>query len=323
MKNILYIENSFGNSYGYYQEIIKGLIASGNENIQLAIFKNFKSETKEVLTYNIQEVINTLRKKGFNPDVVFFGFGWTNSGYNSPNNFLIDESIPKFVILNKEYAALDKKLEWIKKNNFLSAFTVHHDFEKYSSVTKIPFYHLPFAANPTLFKNYKKDNKYEFDFGFTGIVRKEQTENWRYKVHNTLSDKDLWGESTKIYFTDHHHDSLEDYARRICTSKIWFSTTGPADLVGTRYYEVMLTGTTLLACNRFDYLGLFKEDEHCIMFDSVEELADKVKFYSDPKNETLRMKIIENAYNLALNNHTWENRGQIIYDVLKEVCFDG
>jgi len=174
-----------------------------------------------------------------------------------------------------------------------------------------------------LFKNYKKDNNYEFDFGFTGIVRPEQTENWRYKVYSTLKDKSLWGDSVRIYFTDHHHDNLEDYAKRICTSKIWFSTTGPADLVGTRYYEVMLTGTTLLACNRFDYLGLFEEDKHCIMFDSVEELADKVKFYSDPKNEKSRMTIIENAYNLSLESHTWTNRGSIIYDVLSEACYNG
>ena len=104
----------------------------------------------------------------------------------------------------------------------------------------------------------------------------------------------------------------------IGASKVWFSTTGPADLVGTRYYEVMLTGTTLLACNRFDYLGLFKEDEHCIMFDSVEELAEKVKYYTDPSNESERMKIVNAAYDLAINNHTWRNRGAVLNAVLEK-----
>ena len=34
------------------------------------------------------------------------------------------------------------------------------------------------------------------------------------------------------------------------TGAPWLSTTGPADLVGTRYFEVMSTGTTLCLCNR-------------------------------------------------------------------------
>lgn len=315
MKNIIYLENSFGNSYSYYQEILKGFSSILDSDVNLLIVSNFISESPSVIDYNLKSTMSTLDPK---ETMLVLGFGWTNCGHNQPNNLIVDEEIKKFVILNKEYAALDKKLEWIKQNNFTAGFTVHHDYDSYGKITGIPFYHLPFAANPKLFKNYNPSMNFEFDFGFTGIVRKEQTENWRYKVHSTLNDKDLWG-SSRIYFTDHHHDSLEDYARRICTSKIWFSTTGPADLVGTRYYEVMLTGTTLLACNRFNYLDLFEEDKHCIMFDSVEELADKVKFYSNPKNEKARMTIVENAYKLSLDNHTWVNRGKIIYNVLNKV----
>jgi hypothetical protein len=316
MKNILFLEKSFGNSYGYYQEIINGISIASENNFNILIFSNFISESKEILTYDIQKIVDDLKNnQKCIVDAVIFGFGWTNSGHNTPNNFILEEKIDKYIILNKEYAALDKKLDWIKQNNFKAAFTVHHDFKKYQEITEIPFYHLPFAGNPELFKNYNPNLEYKFDFGFTGIVRPEQTDNWRSKVHSTLRNKDLW-KDTKIYFSDHHHDSLQDYAKRICTSKIWFSTTGPADLVGTRYYEVMMTGTTLLACNRFDYLGLFKEDEHCIMFNSVEELAEKVIFYSDSKNENERMRIIKNAHDLSLKNHKWVNRGKIIYDVL-------
>lgn len=318
--NVLFIENSFGNSYGYYHEIINGLFQHAKDKIKIRVFKNFAPETKNIVTYDIQKVVDELNKENFKVEKIIFGFGWTNSGHNTPNNFYLKDNIDKYIILNKEYAALDKKLEWIKNNHFFAGFTVHHDFKLYEKITGVPFHHLPFAGNPSLFKNYNEDLDFKFDFGFTGIVRKEQTENWRYKVHSTLEEKSLWN-SSRIYFTDHYHDSLEDYARRICTSKVWFSTTGPADLVGTRYYEVMLTGTTLLSCNRFDYLGLFEEEKNCVMFDSVEELADKVKFYSSPKNENLRMQIVKNAHKLSLENHTWVNRGKIIYDVLKGDLF--
>ena len=75
----------------------------------------------------------------------------------------------------------------------------------------------------------------------------------------------------------------------------------------------MMTGTTLLVCNRFDYLGLFEEDKHCIMFDSINELAEKVKYYSNPENENERMRIVNNAKEHVLKNHTWVNRGEIIW----------
>ncbi len=316
MKNILFLENSFGNSYGYYQEIISGFSKATEGKCDVYVFRNFSPESSNRLNYNIQPLLDNFKEQGKPISAVVFGFGWTNCGSFAPNNFSLEDDIEKYVILNKEYTALEEKLEWIKESNFNAAFTVHHDFKEYENITNTKFYHLPFAANPELFKNYNEEFNYEYDFGFTGIIRPEQTENWRYKVHSTLKDTDIWGD-TRIYFTDHHHDSLTDYAKRICTSKIWFSTTGPADLVGTRYYEVMLTGTTLLACNRFDYLGLFEEDKHCIMFDTVEELAEKVKFYSDPTNEEKRMEIVKNAYDLSINNHNWKARGRIMSQAME------
>ena len=115
---------------------------------------------------------------------------------------------------------------------------------------------------------------------------------------------------------------------------MWLSTTGPVDIVGTRYYEVMLTGTTLLMCNRsnrvwcFDenlnrcdrdvnvYEDLFEEDVHYVAFDSVTELEDKVKFYKD--NEDARLKIVKNAYEHAIKHHTWDNRAESFLKAAKK-----
>ena len=66
-----------------------------------------------------------------------------------------------------------------------------------------------------------------------------------------------------------HNDSWRSptrigYARLLAASKMWVSTTGPEGLVGTRYFEVLASGTTLLLCNRppspHIYSGLFEED---------------------------------------------------------------
>ena len=58
---------------------------------------------------------------------------------------------------------------------------------------------------------------------------------------------------------------------QIATTKIWVSTTGPDWLVGTRYFEVLMSGTTLLLCNRppkgsWTYSGLFRENVHVATF---------------------------------------------------------
>ena len=57
--------------------------------------------------------------------------------------------------------------------------------------------------------------------------------------------------------------SRKGYARTLASTKVWVSTTGPSELVGTRYYEVLASGTTLLLCNApaspSVYDGLFEE----------------------------------------------------------------
>jgi spore maturation protein CgeB len=111
---------------------------------------------------------------------------------------------------------------------------------------------------------------------------------------------------------------LESYAKRLNRAKAWLSTTGPADLVGTRYYEVMALGTTLLVCNRFDkvYDGIIEEDEHCIMFSSVEELEKKIK--ECLQNPDKMKSIIDRAKEHTLKYHTWDNRAEKITKVLEE-----
>ena len=47
--------------------------------------------------------------------LIIIGFSVTNCSNNSPKYIKNDTKIPVVIILNKEYAALNKKLEWIKK----------------------------------------------------------------------------------------------------------------------------------------------------------------------------------------------------------------
>jgi len=307
---ILFFERNHGNSYSYYNEIRNAL---GRMNTVYQFGKWSPIGGPEI---HINDVLSLCPQK---PDIILFGFGWTDCSENYPKQVkgLDACKIPVAVILNKEYAALDKKLDWIKKMKPEVAFCVHHDYDEYSKVTGVPFYQIPFAVNPKIFKKYDNE-EYDCDFGFSGVIRPEQTEDWRAKIVEKSSQ---WSD-IEFSFSQHRHDSLESYARRLNRSRAWLSTTGPADLVGTRYYEVMALGTTLLVCNRFDrvYDGLFEENKHCVMFSSIEELEEKIKYYL--KNPTEMKTIIDNAMKHTLENHTWDHRAEKITKILKDVAFE-
>ena len=303
---ILYFERDHGNSFSYYNEIKKAL---GKQNTLYQFADWSPIGGPEV------DINNVLERCPDKPDAILFGFGWTDCSEEKPNvvKNLDNCDIPVSIILNKEYAALDKKLNWIKNINPTTAFTVHHDYKKYSEITGVPFYQIPFAVNESVFKKFE-DEEYDCDFGFSGVVRPEQTNDWRAKIVEKSKD---WND-INFSFSQHRHDTLESYARRLNRAKAWLSTTGPADLVGTRYYEVAALGTTLLVCNRFDrvYDGIFEEDKHCIMFDSLGELEEKIRHYINSEEE--RMKIVHQAKEHVLSQHTWYHRAEKITKILQE-----
>ena len=303
---ILYFERSHGNSYSYYNEIKKSL-SKYNTLYQFGNWSPIGGST-----FHINEPLSKCPEK---PDLILFGFGWTDCSENYPKNVEgLDEcNIPVSIILNKEYAALNKKLDWIKNVNPIVAFTVHHDYREFGEITGVPFYQIPFAVNPSIFKKYEGQD-YDCDFGFSGVVRPEQTNDWRAKI---VEKSHSW-DDINFSFTQHRHDSLESYAKRLNRAKMWLSTTGPADLVGTRYYEVMALGTTLLVCNKFDkvYDDILVEGEHCIMFESIKDLENKIRYYLQNENEMY--EIIKCAQKHALAHHTWDHRAQKLTALLKE-----
>tara|TARA_Y100001972_G_C7667883_1_gene338364 strand:- start:5940 stop:6866 length:927 start_codon:yes stop_codon:yes gene_type:complete len=303
--NILYIENTKSQSYTYYHELYTSLSKVSN----LFLYNNYN----KVGILDVEKICNSIKEK---IDFVLIGFGWTNCSDNYPDKIKLDKNIKSGIILNKEYTGLEKKLDFIQKNKFDIAFTVHHDFKKYQEKTNVPFYHLPFAANEEIYKDYKIDKIN--DISFSGIIRSDQTMNWREKIYNDL-ENEFW-KNIKHNFSDHKHDNIYDYAKRLNTSKVWLSTTGPADLVGTRYYEVMLTGTTLLMCNKFDYLGILKDGFNCVMFDSLSDFKKKLSYYLN--NDKERNEIINNAREDALKNHTWKNRSHLVIEKAKETLYE-
>ena len=347
--NILYFEPNYTpsmQSYAYYAKQLQAIAKKATVTIINAVG----------FTAKLDDIIASCEQK---PDVILFGYGWMNIWKGGVKyrettiEGLSNSKIPKAIFLNKEYGgSLPSKLGWIKENNFNTAFTYHHDYNIFSQSTNVKFHHIPFAADPEVFKDYGV--KPTYDIGFTGGLGHTSTNGWEKtsefgKVNPTRPDGQGWSHNLRqqiqaekhrwkdihFYFENHHHDNLIDYAKRLQTATMWLSTTGPVDIVGTRYFEVPLTKTTMLICNRpihpwcfdFDgnrisknvnvYDGLFEEDKHYIGFENINEFIQKTRYYKS--NTKARQEIIDAAYDHCIKHHTWDNRADKVIKILESL----
>lgn len=295
-KKILYYETQLKASCNYYDEIRQYL--------------KKVSEFKEICS-NIQEEILS-----FKPDLLIIGFTATNIGEDGIKVNLDNINVPLYIILNKEYQDLDKKLNWIKSINPSpkKVFTVHHDFKKYMEYTNIPTHRIMWSANENIFKKY--DDIYKYDLFFSGVIRPEQTDNMRGKIYNKLDKLNKYKLLINASFYQNNkflkkskNFSNEEYAMNINHSKIVLTTTGPADLVGTRYFELMASNKALILCNRMPeniYDDIVIDKFNCIMFDDENDFVEKCKYYLN--NEEERIKIVNQAYKYFLEKHTWDHK---------------
>lgn len=255
-------------------------------------------------------------------DVVFLGFGHTDCSDGKPASLERDSNHKLFPILNKEYTGLKNKLDWIREMRATAALSVHHDVDKFMSQTSIPFYRIMWSANRNQFKNY--GGNYEHDLFFSGVTRPEQSENLRERVLLELDR--LNGDLGNFINARSHRNNYagtmfsdDEYARHLSNSKLCLVTTGPADLVGTRYFEIFSANRSLILCNRMNekvYDDMMIDGVNCVMFSTVDEFYDKANYYL--KNEEERMEIVNNAYNIFNKRLTWDTRAYEIKQIVEK-----
>ena len=263
---------------------------------------------KEVFDIEFKNSIPRTTSEFDGYDIVFLGFGHTDCSEGKPTSLIRDSDVKLFPILNKEYTGLHNKLDWIKEMQPTAALTVHHAINSYSEYTGVPFHRIMWSANQEQFRNY--GGEYENDLFFSGVTRPEQTENLRERVLSQLdrlSDYKLF-----INARSHRNNyagtmfSDDEYARHLSSSKICFITTGPADLVGTRYFEVMSANRSLILCNRMSekvYENILIDGYNCAMFSDEDEFFEKATYYLE--NEDERMGIVNKAHEHFIETQTW------------------
>lgn len=272
------------------------------------------------------------------PNLICVGHAWLTDSPQAdvdrhPKINLSRLSVPKVMIINKEYTNLDGKLDYIVDNNIDMVFTHHHDIQYYEEKTRTKFVFWPFAVDPDKFRDFGLDKAY--DLVFTGLLRNptipEQQSDVRVRVQKrlfySLGELRLlqrpkyrrykffwhaypasnWAARVSLVIHDDKRLPPSQYSRLLNASRVCFNALSPLDLVTTRYYESMAAKCLCLCPRSPVYKGLFEDRRQCVMFESdLSDFDEKLFYYLDHEDE--RQAIVEEAYRHVRDNHTWGKR---------------
>lgn len=335
-------DENFGH-FRYYRDFKDALEKHPNVHTCEGSFVKCKSSTALILAHG-----STTKAKIFKAD--------HDGVMRALNTNQLKNTTKLIIFLNKEYVEWEEKLSLI--TNLARAFPktvilTHSPMAReWSKEYKLHFVFVPFAVKFTDFDLHEKlvpFGKRKHDLYFSGdlnpekyVLRKEIVEAFPEMSKQGI---DIQYDGTGIHaspdFSSVFGFSLESdendfvpegsYKNFILDSKMVFSTIGMGpgsptgsrrllNLIGTRYFEIMASGTTLLLCERasdstYAQLGI-KEDVNAVMFSNVGEFIDKVQYYRDSKHAEAAMKIISSARDLVRSNHTWDHRAQQVVDEL-------
>lgn len=336
MLNFIILSKNYENySSGYYHQ---DLIDSFTKKANCFLYGNGYPN------YNKNDAIeDVIAKSPFNKsdiDLIVVSTSWElqneviHESDPHPNIILKNiKSTPTIFFLNKEYKKLDKKLEYIKRNQFDLVCTVHPNYKLWQKQTDINFIQLPFGISFKRFKYLGLKRKY--DFGFTGNLHASHT-NLRLLIKREIFDDirvrsnrglDVVFRSNplkkeyrkyKIYWAewgarDIFFRSLlptgEGYARFLNQFKVFLNTLSAVNIFNTRFFELMAVKTLILCSETDKYQGILENRKNCLMFKpDMSNFRDIV--VEAIENHNLRKKIVDNAAG-DVKNHSYDERVKI------------
>ena len=248
---------------------------------------------------------------------------------------------PVAILLNKMFKSPIAKLNFV--HNFsarartVALFTVlppaHTD--RQSSIAGVPAFSLPYAVGES-FGRHAPDSQahgvepkmgstwhYAHDLGFSGGYARNDPKHYALRhetIGNRSMQKRLIDSGIRLFLPKPGQFlPVAQYASRVAHTKLWVSTTehpasGPqpeGDTVTTRFYEVLMSGRSLLVCDRnpqsYAPLGI-REGVNAAMFNSSEEFYRQAMYYTRTENEPERLAMVAAARRLALKQHSWRVR---------------
>jgi spore maturation protein CgeB len=291
---------------------------------------------------NVNDIINF-----YGPfDCIFVGHYWLEDGNKSmidpwPLSGLSNTSNKKFIILNKEYVNLEKKLQWIRKNKFDYVFSHYQNCQIWESKVQTKFKYLPFAFDDNFFNFSKKKRKY--DLAFSGLLQNPGGYNVQSDIRirilkrlyytffnipllkkkkyrhlsifwNTIPTGFIGKVLSKIFKTYKFLDK-KSYSDIQKNSKVYLNCKSPLNLVSPRYFENIASGC-LIFTEKNDEL------KKVIPKFSYIEFSNDLSNFDKILNKSLNIfklseKKRENLARIFKKKHNWNVRVNLVLKIIK------
>lgn len=259
-----------------------------------------------------------------------FYYAFKNLGYDCDiaglNCFISEENIPiiskkyDLIIITENYPVGWKWWDWssIKTPKLFWAIDTHLvnylPWIKKSEIDIVAF------NNPGDMKFYPIDKKFNMPYGAS-------------KIHHLISytrdkKRDIifiggMNEERKYFCDKFNIDHINaygpDYMSELQSSKICFNHSMNYNMNGSqninaKFFEIMGSGTFMLSNYIEDLHNFFNKNEYVekMFFKSEEDLSDKINYYLN--NDLERENIARKVFDFIYENHTYENRAQLIID---------
>ena len=290
------------------KKFTNGFIRNGHDVLEISdrdYLRNNKSFTLIPNKYNFQKfLIDTF--KNYNPDIVFFGHSKnielsTLSEFKTMNKNLIlsqwneDPIMPGLQYSKKNIANINLYADFVDHNFITTDPSVLPEFKK----KKFNFFFVPVDKNIESFDvfkmNPKKDLFYAMSHGVNRATLKEGVEDERINFLNKLVKKipntkyDFYGFSNKQPIWGN------EFNNALINSKMGLNLSRGKP---TKYYSsnriasIMGNGLLTFIDEKVNMKDFFNKEE-IIFYKNIDDLADKIKFYSN--NDNLRKKIAKNG----------------------------
>ncbi|NQT04138.1 MAG: glycosyltransferase [Planctomycetes bacterium] len=203
-------------------------------------------------------------------------------------------------------------------NHVFCAGTEAIDILKDEGIGKITW--LPFACDPDYHRKVpitgEDKREYGRDIAFVGAYYPN-----RWQIFRELEEFDLgiwgpsWGKVAERMNTSTHIKDVKidvsQWVKIYSAAKIVIVThfhggKTPCYQASPKIYEALACGSFVLVDNQKDVFSLFENGKHLVLFDNIEDLKQKIRYYL--KNPGERKEIAERGRQEVLANHTYRHR---------------
>ena len=198
--------------------------------------------------------------------------------------------------------------------------------DEWSRLYSIPIKFIPFGVNAKRFDVRGRQVDSKFCDIFINWDTSPDKYRLRREITRNFTSADFHQQTGLTVVSPKDWIGANSYLDHLATCKFHISTIGMpgiADLVGTRYYEVLATGKAILFAlaesdrelKIYNQLGLI-DGEHFISFSDITDLISKLLYYKQHHHESER--ISASAFKWA-QHQTWQNRAAMIIDSLHQL----